>query len=62
MSDYLLRNAMRMPSSRCPCPICNAPDNEPHCFECRRTLSIFLIDRHEDAKGNPICDDCNVRR
>ena len=40
----------------CPCPICNAPDDAPGCFECNRDL--VNQEPHEDAKGNPICEDC----
>jgi NADH:ubiquinone oxidoreductase subunit F (NADH-binding) len=45
-------------TGRCKCPICNAPDDEeePGCFKCNRDL--VNQEPHEDAKGNPICEDC----
>lgn len=42
--------------SRCPCPICNAPEGESSCFGCGAPLDYD--DAYEDAKENPICGKC----
>jgi len=45
---------------RCPCPICNAPEPEPYCFDCGRTFEESE-DKFEDSLENPICEDCHER-
>jgi hypothetical protein len=44
-------------TGRCPCPICNAPEPEPHCFDCQH---VFREDEEqfEDTMGNPQCWKC----
>ena len=44
----------------CPCPICNAPEPEPHCFDCQH---IFREDEEqfEDTMGNPQCWNCRSK-
>ena len=45
---------------RCPCPICNAPEPEPYCMDCRRTF-VEDEEQFEDNVGNPICEDCHEK-
>jgi hypothetical protein len=41
----------------CKCPICNAPDDEPSCFDCHHIFTEHE-EQFEDRLGNPQCFKC----
>jgi len=44
----------------CKCPICNAPDPEPDCFDCHHIFTEHE-EQFEDRLGNPQCWDCRSK-
>ena len=44
----------------CPCPICNAPEPEPHCFDCNHVFTEHE-EQFEDSMKNPQCELCHSK-
>ena len=47
-------------SGRCPCAWCNAPEPEPHCFDCGHEFTEHE-EQFEDTMGNPMCWPCREK-
>ncbi len=45
---------------RCPCPICNAPDDPPSCFDCGHVFTENE-EQFEDTMKNPLCGKCREK-
>ena len=47
-------------TGKCPCPICNAPEPEPSCFDCNHVFREHE-EQFEDTMGNPMCWLCREK-